>query len=80
MKEQMEIEQLSQVIDNEREDQIKKLKDDLAEAENHATNNKAAAEILTDLMSKGKIRQESDGSFEVQPGPNIIMNQHDVEP
>ena len=79
MKEQLEVEELSQVIEQEREDQIKQLKADLAEAEEKASNNSNAADILTDLLSKGKVKQLDDGSIEVISGPNIIQNLNDVE-
>ena len=78
MKEQLEIEELSQVIEQEREDQIKQLKAQLAEAEEKANNNSNAADILTDLLSKGKVKQLGDGSIDVISGPNIIQNQHEA--
>ena len=79
MKEQLEVEELSQVIEQEREDQIKQLKAELAEAEEKASTNSNAADILTDLLSKGKVKQLDDGSIEVISGPNIIQNLNDVE-
>ena len=43
-----------------------------------ATNNKNAANILTELMEKGDLVQQPDGSFNVVNGPNEIGNQHEV--
>ena len=55
------------------------MKAELAEAEEKASNNSNAADILTDLLSKGKVKQLDDGSIEVISGPNIIQNLNDVE-
>ena len=50
----------------------------LAQAEENALNNKNAADILTDLMEKGKVVQQSDGSFGVTNNANVIGNQDDI--
>ena len=49
----MEAENLSQVIENEREESIKQLEEQLSQAKRDALNNKTAADILTDLIEKG---------------------------
>lgn len=74
----MEAENLSQAIENEREEQIKNLEEQLSKAEENALNNKNAAEILTDLIEKGKVVQQTDGSFNVPNGPNEIGNEHEL--
>ena len=79
MKDQLEVEELSQVIEHEREDQIKQLEQRLSQAEENATSNKNAADILTDLINKGEVKQEADGSITVMHGPNIIGNKGDVD-
>ncbi len=72
MKEQLEIEELSSVIEHEREDEIKQLKVQLSQAEEAAKNNKNAASILTDLLQKGVVKQDDDGSIIYNDGPNVI--------
>ena len=42
-----------------------------------ATNNKNAANILTELMEKGNLVQQPDGSFNVASGANEIGNVHE---
>ena len=79
MKDQLEIEELSQVIDHDREDEIKKLSQSLASAEEEAKSNSAATAILRELIEKGVIRQEADGTVVPLNGPNIIGNQADME-
>ena len=79
MKEQLEVEELSQVIEHERDDKIKQLEAQLSAANDSATNNKNAADILTDLITKGEVRQEEDGSITVLHGPNVIGNKTDVD-
>ena len=77
MKEQMEAENLSQAVYNEREDQIRKLEEQLSQAQEMAANNKSAANILTELMEKGDLVQQPDGSFNVASGANEIGNLHE---
>ena len=79
MKDQLEMEELSQVIDHEREDKIKQLEDQLSLAEENASNNKNAADILTDLLNKGEVKQAEDGSIAVVHGPNVIGNKADLD-
>ena len=79
MREQYDMEELSQHIDNEREEQISKLKAQLTEAEAAAANNKGAADILTDMLQKGEVVQEPDGRISVSKAGNIIRNQHEVD-
>ena len=79
MKDQLEMEELSQVIEHEREDKIKQLVQQLSQAEENATNNKNAADILNDLIHKGEVKLEEDGSITVIHGPNIIGNKGDVD-
>ena len=42
-----------------------------------ASNNKNAANILTELMDKGSLVQQPDGSFNVASGANEIGNMHE---
>ena len=79
MKDQLEVEELSQVLEHEREDKIKQLMQQLSQAEENATNNKNAADILTDLLNKGEVQQEADGSITGLHGPNVIGNKGDVD-
>ena len=78
MKEQLDEVALSQVVEKEQEDKIKELEVQLAAAEANALNNKGAADILSDLMEKGKVVQQADGSFGVTNNANVIGNQDDV--
>ena len=64
----MEVEELSNILEHEKDDQIKQL----SQAKETASNNKSAAEILTDLLEKGQVKLEDDGSVTVVHGPNII--------
>ena len=79
MKDQVEVEGLSQAIANEREERIQQLEEQLSQAEKNATNNKAAADILNDMLQKGEVKQEDDGSVTVMRGPNYIGNADDIE-
>ena len=79
MNDQLEREELSNVLEHEREDKIKQLEQQLSQAEENATNNKNAADILTDLLNKGEVKQEEDGSITGIHGPNIIGNKGDME-
>lgn len=79
MKDQLEVEELSAVLDHERDDKIKQLEAQLSSANDLAANNKTAADILTDLLTKGEVKQEEDGSITVVHGPNVIGNKADVD-
>ena len=56
MKEQLEIEELSQVIEHEREDRIKQLEEALESATKEVKSNSAAAEILTKMVEAGECK------------------------
>ena len=73
------MEQLSQVCDVERDNRIKQLESELEEAAKHVKNNKAATDILTNLLEKGEVKQEEDGSITIIRGPNVIGNKTDVD-
>ena len=73
------MEHLSQVCDVERDDRIKQLEAELEEAAKHHANNKAANDILTNLLEKGEVKQEEDGSITIIRGPNVIGNKDDVD-
>ena len=66
MKNQLEIDELSNVLDHEREDQIKKLSKSLKDAEDKVTRNNAAADILNDLIEKGVVHQDDSGEVIVR--------------
>ena len=72
------MEQLSQVCDVERDDRIRQLEAELEEAAKQVNNNKAASNILTNLLEKGEMKQEADGSITIVRGPNVIGNKDDV--
>ena len=74
MKQQMEVEELANVLEHEREDQIKQLEEQLSQAQENAASNKNAADILTDLLEKGEVKLEEDGSVSVMHGANVIGN------
>ena len=78
MKEQMEAESLSQAVYTEREDQIRKLEEQLSQAQETAASNKAAANILNDMLQKGEVKQEADGSVTVMSGANYVGNADDI--
>ena len=78
MAEQLEIEQLSNVLEAEREDKIKQLEIQLLQAQQEAEENKGAFDALTELVEKGEIRKEEDGSVTVIRGPNIIQNYNEM--
>ena len=73
----MEVEELANIIEHDREDKIKQLEEQLAEAQKNASNNKAATEILTELIQKGEVKQEDNGQITVIRGPNYIGNLHE---
>ena len=73
------MEQLSQVCDVERDDRIRQLEAELEEAAKQVNNNKAASDILTNLLEKGEMKQEADGSIKINRGPNVIGNKDDVD-
>ena len=73
------MEQLSQVCDVERDDRIRQLEAELEEAAKQVNNNKAASDILTNLLEKGDMKQEADGSITIVRGPNVIGNKDDVD-
>ena len=75
MKDQLEIEELSQVIEHEREDKIKRLEEELEQAKNYAMHTEEAANILKDLVQKGEVKQNEDGTISVVRVPNVIMNE-----
>ena len=74
MKEQLEAEDLKEVVAVEREEQISKLKERLAEVEAADNTNKQATAVLNQLLKDGAIKQGDDGSITVVNGPNIIGN------
>ena len=77
MKEQLEVHDLQQVVAEEREEQISKLKERLLATEAAANMNKQATTVLNQLLKQGAIKQGEDGSIEVVNGPTEIKNQND---
>ena len=49
------------------------------QAEENASSNKSAADILNNLLQRGEVTQAEDGSITVNRGANVIMNQHEVD-
>ena len=74
----MEAESLSQAVFTEREEQIRKLEEQLSQAQEAATSNKAAANILNAMLQKGEVQQAADGSVTVMRGPNYVGNADDM--
>ena len=79
MKEQLEAEELASVLDLEKAEKIAALEQQLTEAAELASKNKFAADALTELIGKGQVVQEADGALRVVNGPNVIMNESDVQ-
>ena len=77
LKNQLSVDDLQAAVAEEREEQISKLKERLAETETTANNNKQATAVLTQLLKQGAIKQEADGSITVVHQPNTIHNQND---
>ena len=50
MRDQLEIEELSNILEHEKTEELKKLEIQLAQAEESANNNKAASDILNELI------------------------------
>ena len=78
MKDQEEVQELSKVLDVERESQIRELEAQLSQAQEKATSNENAANILTDLLQKGEVKLEEDGSVTVMHGSNFVGNAADI--
>ena len=61
---------------------IQDLQDKLARAEAESANNKAAADILTDMMNKGDVEQDDSGFVKVSKkrpdGANVMGNMEDL--
>ena len=74
MKEQLSVDDLKNVVAEEREEQISKLKQRLEETEAAANTNNQATAILNKLLKDGAIKQGEDGSITVVNGPNTIGN------
>ena len=78
MKEQLAVEDLSQAVEVEKEEKIKELEEQLSQAQDAVTSNKAASDILHDLISKGEVVMGPNGSVQVVHGPNTIGNEHEL--
>jgi len=74
MKEQLSVDDLKDVVAEEREEQISKLKQRLEETEAAANTNNQATAILNKLLKDGAIKQGEDGSITVVNGANTIGN------
>ena len=61
---------------------IQDLQDKLARAEAESANNKAAADILTDMMNKGDVEQDDSGFVKVSKqrpdAANVMGNMEDL--
>ena len=73
------MEELSQVIEHEREDKIKQLEEQLSKEKETAHNNKNAADILTKMLNDGEIKIDDSGNVSVVKGPNVIGNIGDAD-
>ena len=74
MKEQLSVDDLKDVVAEEREEQISKLKQRLEETEAAANTNNQATAILNKLLKDGAIKQGEDGSISVVNGANVVGN------
>ena len=74
MKEQLAVDDLKDVVAEEREEQISKLKQRLEETEAAVNTNNQATAILNKLLKDGAIKQGEDGSITVVHGPTIVGN------
>ena len=79
LKEQLEAEELASALDLEKAEQIAAVEQQLKEAAELASKNKFAADALTEMVAKGQVVQEDDGALRVVNGPNVIMNESDVQ-
>ena len=77
MKEQVEVEQLANLLDQEKAEKIAALEQQLQEANERASKNKFAADALTEMVAQGQVEQQANGSLRVLNGPNTIMNESD---
>ena len=77
MKEQVEVEQLANLLDQEKAEKIAALEQQLQEATERASKNKFAADALTEMVAQGQVEQQANGSLRVLNGPNTIMNESD---
>ena len=78
MKDQLKVEELSQAIEEEKDDKIAKLEAELKEAKEYSSHAEEAANILKALMEAGEVKLNEDNSVSVNRGPNIIMNESEV--
>ena len=77
MSQQLEADALSQVVHDEQEEELTKLKAELEAAQAKANVNKQAMAVLEELRVKGVIQQNEDGSIVPVHSPNVIRNQND---
>ena len=77
MKDQLKVEELSQALEEEKDDKIAKLEAELKAAKNYASHTQEAANLLAGLIDAGELKVNEDNTVSVNRGPNIIMNAED---
>jgi len=74
MKEQLELEDLQASVEDERQEEVSKLKQRLEETEAAANSHKQATAVLNQLLKAGAIKQAEDGTISVVQSPNVVGN------
>ena len=78
MKDQLKVEELSQALEEEKDDKIAKLEAELKAAKNYASQTQEAANLLAGLIDAGELKVNEDNTVSVNRGPNIIMNEEEA--
>ena len=78
MKDQLKVEELSQALEEEKDDKIAKLEAELKAAKNYASHTQEAANLLAGLIDAGELKVNEDNTVSVNRGPNIIMNEEEA--
>ena len=78
MKDQLKVEELSQALEEEKDDKIAKLEAELKAAKEYSSHTENAANLLTRLIDAGELKVNEDNTVSVNRGPNIIMNEEEA--
>ena len=84
MREQYEMEQLVEVDKQDKEvqlaqqtDHIQTLEQQLQQMSQHQEQEQSAAQILDELVNKGVVTRNEDGTIQVNGSANVIGNAHE---
>ena len=78
MKDQLKVEELSQALEEEKDERIAKLEAELKAAKEYSSHAEEAANVLKALMEAGEVKLNEDNTVSVNRGPNIIMNEEEA--